>query len=68
MELPSIESQGYEIAPYNLRKRKRGPSKDQKEDEKLPKSKIPRREKCLPILPHESKITKVNYYMFRNIF
>ena len=68
MELPSIESQGYRIAvekqaqlPYNLRKRKRSPSKDQKENEKLPRNKIPRRvKKCLPILPPESKITEFN--------
>ena len=70
MELSSIESQDYGIAvekqaqrPYNLRKRKRSPaSKDQKENEKLARSKIPRRaKKCLPILPAESKITKLNF-------
>ena len=67
MELPSTESQGIAVEkqaqpPYNLRKRKRSPSssKDQKENEKLPRtrSKIPMRETCLPILPPESKITK----------
>ena len=58
MESPSIESQ----RPYNLRKRKRSPAcKDEKENEKLPRSKIPRRvKKCLPVLPAESKITRLN--------
>ena len=35
------------------RKRKRGPCKDQKENEKLPIRKIAKREKCVPILPDE---------------
>ena len=68
MALPSNDSQGFGVGiaagkkaqtPYNLRKRKRSPSKDQKENEVLPaRGKIPRREKCLPIaiLPPESKI------------
>ena len=37
-----------------LRKRKRIPCKDQKENEKLPKRKIGRCEKCVPILPPET--------------
>ena len=68
MEMPSIESQGNQIAlekqvqpPHNLQKRKRSPSKDQKKNEKLPRSKIPRREICLPILPHESKINNLYF-------
>ena len=67
MEMPSIESQGNQIAlekqvqpPHNLQKRKRSPSNDQKKNEKLP-SKIPRREICLPILPHESKINNLYF-------
>ena len=69
MELPSIEGQGYGVGitvekqaqmRYNLRKRKRSPSEDQNENEKLPRSKIPRHVKCLPILPPESKITEFN--------
>ena len=68
MALPSNDSQGFGVGiaagkkaqtRYNLRKRKRSPSKDQKENEMLPaRGKIPRREKCLPIaiLPPESKI------------
>ena len=66
MEFSSIEKQA-QPQHYNLRKRKRNPSKDQKENEMLPRSKIPRREKCLPILPPESKITKL-YFSLKNFF
>ena len=65
MEFSSIEKQA-QPQHYNLRKRKRNPSKDQKENEKLPRSKIPRHENCLPILPPESKITKL--FLGGNIF
>ena len=75
MEFPAIERQVSAVekqarhlppAPYNLRKRKRSPDMDQEEKEKLPRSKIPRREirkKCLviPILPTEGKRYRVKF-------
>ena len=67
MALPSNDSQGFGVGiaagkkaqtRYNLRKRKRSPSKDQKENEVLPaRGKIPRREKCLPITHLENRRT-----------
>ena len=45
-----------------LRKRKRNPCKDPKENEKLSRKKIARHEKCLPILPPETW-TKIFGYL-----
>ena len=47
------------------RKRKRSPCKDQKENEKLPIRKIAKREKCVPILPDESKKTDIKPYFIQ---
>ena len=80
MALPSNDSQGFGFGiaagkkaqtRYNLRKRKRSLSKDQKENEMLPaRGKIPRREKCLPIaiLPPESKIAFKLFTLANYIF